>query len=276
MAKSHSVTGTVTAVTNCGNPDGNLPNSESVPSAINAIPPPGARVLRHRECGSHPAAEAEISKMGWGGPRANSGGRRPGAGRKSKTLVEARIAASLARVTQDPGLGDRWYCAQTHWSSGLVALDGLVRQGFAAFLPRIERELPDRTRVLSAMFPGYLFVRFDRDQDHWRPIASTTGIRRLFGVSPELPVPVPPGVVEALIGRATRDSAVRFEPHPSLLPILPGTPIRVAEGPFADFEGICRMSGGGRVKVLIEIMGREVAFHLPRRAVEAIEPAVTA
>lgn len=263
------VTGTVTNVTT---PAGAQGPCESIPCAVDAKSLPDAQVPRHPECGSHPGAGTEISKFGWGGARANSGGRRAGAGRKpaSKELAQSRIAASIHSLAWPGALGDRWYCARTHYRAELIAIEELVRQGYPAFLPRIERELPDHQRILVPMFPGYLFVRFDRGAERWRPVVSTPGIRCLLGVSPELPIPAPFGMIEALASRANDDGTVLRHRHPRVEPIPAGETVRIANGPFTSFEAVCLMSAGDRVRVLVALFGREVEAELARGDVERV------
>lgn len=283
LAKTHPVTETVTVVTEPGDREESFAGasetgSESIGAPVCANLVDGASGLRPSECGSHPAAEPEISKLGWGGRRGNSGGKRAGAGRKplSKALAERRLQASVNSSAMAAQPGDRWYCARTHYRMELLTVGELVKQGYAAFLPRIERELPDRTRAVAPLFPGYLFIRFNRVMDRWRPIVSTPGIRHLFGVSPEMPIPLPPGVIEAMVAKARGDNVVLLEsiPGPEQLDI--GEEVRIIAGPFADFRGLCRLSSGNRVRLLVEMMGRQLEIEVSRAMVERVdfEPAI--
>ena len=173
----------------------------------------------------------------------------------------------------------RWFIVRTHWSEEAGAAERIVDQGFTAYLPehiveatRGKRAHKDNVAVDSAghvgrrlpLFPRYLFAWFDPDVDNWRPICSTRGVERIFGITPERPSPVPHGVVEALL-EAPEISAV-FTP-----PSLTGKIVRVQGGPWHQFEGICQWSSEKRVAVLMSVFGRQgTVVNLRRDQVEVV------
>ena len=76
-------------------------------------------------------------------------------------------------------------------------------------------------------------------------------------------MPVPPGVIEALVVSCESRGVVRLDDGLEI-----GQNVRILSGPFA--ETICRLAhldDRGRVRVLLEIMGMEVAAQLDRSAV---------
>jgi transcription antitermination factor NusG len=158
----------------------------------------------------------------------------------------------------------------------LIAVGELVKQDFPAFAPRIQRDLPGGVRTVSLLLPGYLFIRFNRDLERWRRVVSTPGIRYLFGVSEELPIPVPVGIVEKMIASARGDNIVVVEDLVGPEQLAVGEEVRVIAGPFADLRGLCRRSAAGRVVLLVEMMGRQVEFVTTRAMVERVgfEPTI--
>lgn len=235
--------------------------------------------LNPLKCGSHGQGYPEISsKFGWGGARPNSGGARPnsggarpGAGRKPRgELAEERIRAGIASIRVPVVTGERWYCLQAYRGMDLIALESVLRLGFPGLVVRFERELPDRRRVLRPLFPGFLFGRFDRDFDDWRPLATAPGVRRLFGATPERPTPLPFGVVERIIWQMRDDGVAREEPLPEPEPIEIDAEYRVMAGPLEDLRGICRWAEGDRVRLWQTILGREIPIELPRSVVERV------
>ena len=174
----------------------------------------------------------------------------------------------------------RWFIVRTHWGEEAQAAEQIVKQGFTAYLPehvvestrgkRARRDdvVVDGTGRLGRrlpLFPRYLFVYFDPDVDHWRPICSTRGVERLFSETPERPSPVPHGIVESLL-ELPKIVAV-FKP-----PSLEGKTLRVQGGPWNQFEGICKWSSDTRVGVLMSVFGRQGSVvPFPRDQVAEVE-----
>lgn len=179
----------------------------------------------------------------------------------------------------------RWYCWQSHPGAEFLALLELNRQGFATHLPlfcdRQRHALRRGGRVTASpppilpLFPGYGFVAFDIGADRWRAVASTRGVKRLFGSAPERPSPVPRGMVEKLIGEQGPDGYRDDGRAAARLPSIPtGAAVRITEGPFEGFVGICGLSADRRVQVLLDVMGSRSQLSLARGAVEQLENAV--
>lgn len=172
----------------------------------------------------------------------------------------------------------RWFVVQTQWSKeDLVAKslsegDPLRRPKFTVYYPEHEVEpsrgknanrnvVLDRSGRLGRrlpLFPRYVFVRFDPDVDWWRPICSTPGVERIFGAHPENPSPVPHGIVEELLDRP--EISATFRP-----PKLDGMTLRVKDGPWGHFEGVCKWSTKDRVGVLMSLFGRAAQVISMRR-----------
>lgn len=182
-------------------------------------------------------------------------------------MMSPRIAASVASLSWPAAPADRWYCVSIRPGMRFIAIDALVRQGYPTLMPMIERELRDGGRTLSQMFPGYLFVRFDRDGERWRPIASTIGVMRLFGSSPERPTPIPFGIVENMARIAGPDGQVIIQ-LPDIFRM--GQRLRLTNGPFADLIGVCRLSDGDRIRLLVEAMGHAIEVDVARSMVEKV------
>jgi len=154
--------------------------------------------------------------------------------------------------------GQRWYCAQTQPRREILASRHLAAQGFRAFLPQIAKTVRHARKVQTvraALFPRYLFVALDPDQDRWRPVNGTIGVSRLLTAN-GFPTAVPDGVVEALLACQDPAGTVRFS-------FEEGQAVRVVAGPFSDMIGLIeRLDGNGRVRVLLDIMGGTVPTAL--------------
>jgi len=171
-------------------------------------------------------------------------------------------------VPAEPRSAGRWYAVQCLSNSEFLAAAQLANQGFAVFLPclvRTRRHARKFDTVRRPLFPGYLFVRLDSSRDRWRAINGTLGVARLVG-SADAPTPLPAGVVEAICDGCD-DNGVMAASSDEL---SPGEEVRVTAGPFAEFVGkLESLDGAGRVRVLLEILGRRTCVALSRNQVIA-------
>ena len=116
--------------------------------------------------------------------------------------------------------------------------------------------------VQKKVFPGYLLVRCNLDDDSWYVVRNTPGVTGFVGQGAK-PSPLPRRDVEAFL---------QVKPEGEELPrkgkprheYEPGETVRVKEGPFADFSGeIVEINEDQlKVKVLVNIFGRETPVEL--------------
>jgi len=163
----------------------------------------------------------------------------------------------------------RWYVVHTQPHGEARALANLLRQGFAAYLPRYRGRRRHAGRVdavAKPLFPRYLFVAMDVTRERWRAIHSTFGVSHLV-CSGEAPTPVPPGVVEAIRGHEDKDGWILLGTPRA---IAVGESVRVLDGAFVDQVGLfAAMTDDQRVDVLLDLLGRQVRVTLPARSVVA-------
>lgn len=117
--------------------------------------------------------------------------------------------------------------------------------------------------VKKKMFPGYLLVRCDLDDDSWYVIRNTPGVTGFVGAGNK-PSPLPRRDVEQFLQvKSGEEAEVSKRSKPRLEYELNET-VRVKEGPFADFSGeIVEINAEQlRLKVLVNIFGRETPVEL--------------
>lgn len=161
--------------------------------------------------------------------------------------------------------GARWYAVQCLAHREIAASAHLQNQQYQVFFPRrrkIRRHARKTETVLTAFFPGYLFVSLDLSRDRWRSVNGTYGVASLV-MRGDRPAPVPAGVVESLQDSCDEISVIQWQPD-----LKPGQAIRIVAGPFGDMVGeLERLDGAGRVRVLLQIMGGRVPAVLPKEIV---------
>jgi transcription elongation factor/antiterminator RfaH len=151
-----------------------------------------------------------------------------------------------------------WYAVYTLPFAEARAEAQLQRQGFWTFQPKRYKSVRHARRlntVEAPFFPRYLFVVLDLTRHQWRRINGTWGVSRLV-MCGEQPHAVPRGVVEALIAAAGQGGILQLAQK-----LHVGGPVRLMAGPFAEQLAILEyLDDSGRVQVLLEILGRQVAI----------------
>jgi transcriptional antiterminator NusG len=103
------------------------------------------------------------------------------------------------------------------------------------------------------MFPRYLFLLLDRESEAWRKAQYAKGVNRLLGAEAGKPSPLRPGTIEELRARCGEDGTMTVDRR---VYVKPGDSIRITNGPFKSFEGVCFKSAKDRVSVMLSLFGR--------------------
>jgi transcriptional antiterminator NusG len=221
------------------------------PPAEDAAPTPKAPLLQYERVAAAPADPEVVGE---------------------DQLLEEAAAAPVESPFERPG---RWYVV--HTQSGY---EKKVKQNLEARISSMNMEerihevvIPmedvvdfkggKKVVVQKKMFPGYLLVRCELDDDSWYVIRNTPGVTGFVGQGAK-PSPLPKKDVESFLTVSTdteEEVAARAKPrHEYEI----GETVRVKEGPFADFSGeIIEINEDQlKVKVLVNIFGRETPVEL--------------
>ena len=150
-----------------------------------------------------------------------------------------------------------WYAVQTRPRQEAIAELNLERQGYHSYLPRIvlrKRRRDKWTRVVEPLFPRYLFIQVDPNQQSLAPVRSTLGVAALvrFG---HLLRPVPNEIIACIRQNEDPDT---HQHHADEWPHQPGEEVRILEGPCTGLTGIFQApTGEQRALLLIELLGRQ-------------------
>jgi len=152
-------------------------------------------------------------------------------------------------------MSQEWFILQYKSNSHNLAKNNLNQQGFKIFLPLIDnisRKSSRFTHTSKPLFPGYMFVRFDRTEPAWHKINNTYGVSRLITFSSILKS-VPTNFIDNLMKR--------YDSSGKLLPIQKlkkGDQVTVLKGPFANFIAtVEKYEADHRISILMDLMGRK-------------------
>jgi transcriptional antiterminator NusG len=116
--------------------------------------------------------------------------------------------------------------------------------------------------VQKKVFPGYLLVRCELDDDSWYVVRNTPGVTGFVGLGAR-PTPLSRRDVETFLQVKPEGPEGPKKSKPRLEYEV-GESVRVREGPFADFTGtIAEINEDQlKLKVLVNIFGRETPVEL--------------
>ena len=169
----------------------------------------------------------------------------------------------------------RWYVVHTYSGyenkvrsnmGNVVASRGIEDRVFEVVIPMedvVEFKGGKKVTVQKKVFPGYLLVRCDLDDDTWGAIRNTPGVTGFVGPGTK-PTPLSRREVENILQvKAEGVEATTKRSRPRLEYEVDET-VRVKEGPFADFSGqIAEINEDQlKLKVLVNIFGRETPVEL--------------
>jgi transcriptional antiterminator NusG len=125
-----------------------------------------------------------------------------------------------------------------------------------------------RRRVTrKKIYPGYIMVEMEYDDETWFVVRETPGIGDFIGSHGE-PVPMADHEVDRILGQMTQQ-----EEKPTLkIDFKAGDSVKIKEGPFENFDGVVEevIPAKGMVRVIVTIFSRPTPVELEYWQVEAI------
>ena len=155
-----------------------------------------------------------------------------------------------------------WFAVYTKPRQEHIALENLERQDFRCFLPMAinpyQRRSASKLRV-EPLFPRYLFLSANADQQSLGPVRSTRGVATLVRFGMEL-ARLPEQVIQAVSNRCDPETGlVKLDP----VPVEPGDKVKVFDGPLAGLEGIFKeRKGEKRALLLAMLLGTESTIEV--------------
>jgi transcription antitermination factor NusG len=245
-----------------------------------------------------------------GGARLNSGGARAGAGRPctitppSTDGLRWYVVRAVHRLGEDSQVGFRFAEAQrkAFEDSGdpiaratptALAEFEIREAGFEILTAKLYRPavrahrtpagkyVRSREERFDSLFVRYVIVRLDLADPRWHLIPAMDSVERIIcgghvvnnGVG--IPIPVADRAIEWLCAKLSPEGVFYppgyRAPRDREQPIDAGTALRLVDGPLLDRAGICEMSDGERVVMLMGWFNRDnVPTKMRQSVVEVI------
>jgi transcriptional antiterminator NusG len=189
----------------------------------------------------------------------------------ARVSLRERLIAKRASEAGEPieAPAGQWYVLHTY--SGyenkvkksieirIEALD-LTDRVYEIVVPtqdEIEIRSGQRHTVQKKVFPGYVLVRMEMDDDTWYALRNTPGVTGFVNIN-NVPIPLPDSEVQSILKGMTAE-APRVK-----ISFQVGDTVRITDGPFADFRGeIDEINQErGKIRVLVSFFGRETPVEL--------------
>ena len=163
-------------------------------------------------------------------------------------------------------MSKEWFILQFKPNSHYQATKNLNRQGFETFLPlhyTTSRKVSRFITTNQPLFPGYMFIAFNRDESKWHKINNTYGVSRLVTFNAKLKS-IPTTFIDNLMKR--------YDLSGKLLPmeiLKKGDQVKVLKGPFANFIATVETyETDQRIWILMDLMGRKTKIQTPSNALQ--------
>ena len=173
----------------------------------------------------------------------------------------------------------KWYVVHTQTGSEEKAKAGLESKLATTTLKSYVSEIVVPTEQVSEIrggkkriterkfFPGYILIRMEMNKESWYLVKTTPGITGFIGPG-QKPAAISDKEVETILKR-TEDTETKPTPK---VTFEVGESIRIAEGPFANFNGNVMevYPDRGKLKASVSIFGRSTLVELEYYQVEKL------
>ena len=148
-----------------------------------------------------------------------------------------------------------------------LGLDERVEQIMVPMEEVMEVRRGQKVNAERKFFPGYVLAKLDMNDEIWHLVKNTPKVTGFLGAGNK-PSPITEKEAERLL-KQIQEGVER--PRPSVLFDI-GEEVKVAEGPFASFNGVVEDidEEKGKLKVSVSIFGRATPVELDFNQVEKV------
>ena len=165
-------------------------------------------------------------------------------------------------------MGARWYLVRTSPRSESIAANQLERDGYDIFLPCVKVLSSEISYTESPLFPGYLFLRHDVDNQPWPNFRTNHRITGWLKCGDEIPW-LSDQIIADLVKRLAEINQRGGQWHRYLV----GEKVEIVSGAITGFAEVIRdaKSPNVPVQVVLDFMGRLVRTEVPFQDIKLIK-----
>ena len=119
----------------------------------------------------------------------------------------------------------------------------------------------ERVTQTKKIYPGYVLVQMDLDDDTWTVVKNTPGVTGFVGLGSK-----PTPLHEKEVQNVLRVAGIGPQRSAAMVPIgfTEGQTVKIIDGPFTDFIGVIKEINQEKrkAKVLVFIFGRDTAIEV--------------
>nr|MBF0223384.1 transcriptional activator RfaH [Desulfobulbaceae bacterium] len=164
----------------------------------------------------------------------------------------------------------QWFIIRTKPHKEFVASTNYQNQGYHCYVPSILKTVTharEKSAVVRAFFPGYLFLHLTDEEQDWAAISSTIGSLCPVKFGDRYPV-VPDEIIAALRARESDDGYISLL---NIRSIKEGQSVRVISGELEGLTGLFMTAkGADRALVLLDMLQRQVKSTVPIDLLEVV------
>jgi transcriptional antiterminator NusG len=199
---------------------------------------------------------------------------------RDPVATRPKPAPEPSEPEEETPVNRQWYILKVQTNREESIRDALQRRVAMAGLEKYVGDIIVPTEMVSEfkggkkrvskrkLYPGYIVVNMEINDDTWYLVRETSGIGDFTGAMGR-PTPMAPEDVAKIVAKTEEkpDEAPRVD-----IRFKPSDRVRIKEGTFENFEGNVEAidQANGRVTVMINIFGRSTPVELEYWQIEAV------
>ena len=153
-----------------------------------------------------------------------------------------------------------WIVARNKPNQDKIALINLERQNFEFFQPTfktISRRQNKSKEIIKPVFPGYIFIAINLEENNWHKINNTRGISSIILFGNEMPL-ISGELIKELKHNFLLNNDAKIVDQLKI-----GMTAKITKGPFAKLIGkIEEIDTDQRIWILLDILGTQTRVSI--------------